>query len=482
MKLKKLQIVIIFFLALTAGCSQQHSLYKIDIIKREGISARIEDVIGEYPQNKAHWGIIVQNEAGDKLYSLSSEQLFVPASTLKLITAATLWNTLGQEYRIPTFIGYNGFTNNNILFGDLIVTGTGDPTLDKRHWRDPENVFKAWADSLRMHGISEIRGDVVGNDDLFEEQHLGYGWAWEDLSFPFSAEFGPLMVNNTTVEITLLPPQNNTKEITFIDNLPFPYLNYENLITVSDTLEEGVHARRLTGLNMVSLFGKFNSTSGAANKSVTASNPTLYYASLLKSILENNGILISGKSRDIDELTEKPQTITPLFTSYSPQLQYVIREFLQDSNNQAGEALLRTMAWQETGYGSFENGKLYVEVYLETLGISRLDYNYKDACGLSRYNLLSPVVLNKVLLAMQNSPEWEKCLPQPGLPGTLEKRLNDLSPEIYAKTGSMSGISCLSGYLYNGNKKLVFSIMVNNYNNPQKASELIDQIIYLLNN
>ena len=481
MKMKKILILIALITAIS-GCSHKRTLYKFDLIKSEGVSACFEELIGHFPANKAHWGIIVQNEAGKELVSYNSEKLFVPASTLKLITAATVWNTLGPEYRIPTFISYNGFTNNNILFGDLVITGTGDPTFDKRHWRDPVEIFQIWADSLRAHGISEIRGDIIGDDDLFEDLHLGAGWAWDDLSFPFSAEFGALMANNTTAEVSIIPPDDSIDEITFIDNLPFSYLDYENSITISDTLRSRVHARRLPGKNTIRLFGNFTPDSEIANKSVTAANPTLFYTELLKSVLIDNGITISGNAKDIDDLPQKPQNLTPVFNWYSVKMKYIINQFLHDSNNQAGETLLRHTAWHETGFGSFKNGKMIVEVFMENINVTPLDYKYKDSCGLSRYNLLSPVALNKVLIKMHNNPEWQSCLSQPGFPGTLKKRLTILPDPLYAKTGSMSGISALAGYLYKNDKKLIFTIMVNNYNNSQKSQDIIDHIIYMLNN
>jgi D-alanyl-D-alanine carboxypeptidase/D-alanyl-D-alanine-endopeptidase (penicillin-binding protein 4) len=483
MKYRRIIFILLYVLILTAGSYGQNSLYEIDPVRKQELNTQIRDFLEKEPLNKAHWGIIVQNEEGDTLLDYNSQKLFVPASTIKVVTAAAAWKTLGADYNIPTYLDYHGFTHNDILFGDLVVTGTGDPTLDSRHWQDPAKVFKAWSDSLKLHGISEIRGDIIGNDDFFEDLQLGNGWAWDDLSHIYSAEFGALMADNSSIEVTLVPPKTEKDSIRIIDELPFPYVNYENRLTRSDTLPAHVEVVRLPGINTIRFSGNITSRSDIIHKTVTVENPTLYYVSLLKYVLSENGIKISGNARDIDDLEVKPDSLVSLFTWHSPPLKSVISQILQDSNNQASEALLRTLAWKEKGYGSFENGKAIVDTLLDSVGVAPLDYSFKDSCGLSRYDLISPASLNKVLLYMKDIPEWEHCLSQPGKSGTLEKRLKGFEKSLHAKTGSMNGINSLSGYIYKGHKKLIFTIIVNNYKNPgiASSSDIIDHIVTLIN-
>ena len=443
---------------LMVSCSGKRIVYLIPEPEQPDLS--IEKLLS----HEAVYGIIVQDTDADTLLCYHQNKLMLPASTLKLVTAAAAWKFLGPDYLLPTFIGYDGFTHNNILFGNLIVTGTGDPTLDRRHWLDPQVVFSAWADSLIAHGISEIRGDIIGNDNLFDEMNLGNGWAWDDLSFTYAAEFGPLMVDNTTVEFFINPPDKDDDEFSIMDNLPFEYFTFQNKVTYLDSLPEQIHTRRMTGTNILSVYGNYSTENKSYAKMITANNPTLFYALLLKAVLEKNGITISGYARDIDDLNEKPENIKPVFTHYSPPLSLVIRQFLQDSNNQAGEALLRHIAWQETGFGSFNNAIMVMEVFLENIGVTKKEYRLADACGLSRYNLLTPSALNKTLLYMNNIPEFRSCLSQPGSYGTLAERSDLMNMSIFAKTGSMSRIECISGYMTTRrNKDIVFTVMINKF-------------------
>ncbi|MCF7912734.1 MAG: D-alanyl-D-alanine carboxypeptidase/D-alanyl-D-alanine-endopeptidase [Candidatus Cloacimonetes bacterium] len=460
---------------LLVSCSGKRTVYVI--VDRETPDLHLENLIDP----AATYALLVQDAFGDTIMSYHADKLLIPASTVKLVTAAAAWKFLGPEYRIPTYIGYDGFTNENILFGNLIVSGTGDPTLDKRHWYDPEVIFTSWADSLKAHGISEIRGDIIGNDNLFEESHLGSGWAWDDLSFSYAAEFGPLMADNTTVELFINPPENDDADISIMDNLPFNYFSYKNNVTFADSLPEHIHARRINGENILSVYGNYSEDKKSYMKMITADNPTLFFASLLKASLEKAGILISGNPLDIDESKVISENITPLFTHYSPPLRLIIRQFLQDSNNQAGEALLRHLAWNESGYGSFNNGIMILEVFFENICIPKTDYRLADACGLSRYNLITPAALNRILLYMNDIPEFRNCLSQPGY-GTLAKRDKLADLDIYAKTGSMSRIDCIAGYLKTArDHNLIFTIMINNYRPGQSNKNQTDNFLRLIN-
>jgi serine-type D-Ala-D-Ala carboxypeptidase/endopeptidase (penicillin-binding protein 4) len=468
-------LIISAALLLLVSCSGKRIVYVLPELQNTDV--RVEKLINP----ATSYGILVQNTAGDTVLDYHADKLMVPASTMKIVTAAAAWKFLGSQYRIPTYIGYDGFTNNNILFGNLVVTGTGDPTLDRRHWYDPEVIFSAWADSLKAHGISEIRGDIIGNDDLFEETHLGSGWAWDDLSFSYSAEFGPLMADNTTVEFFINPPENKGDNFSIMDNIPFDYFTYKNNVTYADSLPEHIHARRINGENILSVYGNYSEDKKSYTKMITADNPTLFYASLLKASLEKAGIAISGNPVDIDDLETKPENDIPVFTHHSPPLSLIIRQFLHDSNNQAGEALIRHLAWKETGFGSMQNGIMILEVFFTNVDISRNEYRVADACGLSRYNLFTPAAMNKILLYMNDIPEFRQCLSQPNT-GTLTKRSKLADLDIFAKTGSMSRIDCITGYLKTArNKDLIFTIMINNYQ-PQKGNRnQTDSFLRLIN-
>ncbi|MDP8221027.1 MAG: D-alanyl-D-alanine carboxypeptidase/D-alanyl-D-alanine-endopeptidase [Candidatus Stygibacter frigidus] len=473
---KVIGLVNLFVLAvLLVSCSGKRIVYVLSELENRDF--HLDKLIDP----SASYAVLVQYTNGDTIMSYHADKLLIPASTLKLVTASAAWKFLGPEYRIPTYISYDGFTNNNILFGNLIVTGTGDPTFDRRHWYDPEVIFSNWADSLIAHGISEIRGDIIGNDDLFEETHLGSGWAWDDLSFSYAAEFGPLMADNTTVEFFINPPENDDDDISIMDNLPFGYFDYKNSVTFADSLPEHIHARRVIGENILSVYGNYSEDKKSYSKMITAKNPTLFYASLLKSTLEKAGIKISGNARDIDDLPQKLET-TLVFTHLSPKLSLIIRQFLQDSNNQAGEALLRHIGWHESGFGSLQNGLMVLDVFFANLNISWNQCRIADACGLSRYNLFTPAAMNKILLYMSDIEEFRECLTSPGLNGTLAKRAVLFDLDLKAKTGSMSRIDCISGYLKTARgKDLVFSVMINNYQ-PQKGhAHPVDGFIRLFN-
>lgn len=437
-------------------------------------------MVNELIDSPATYSVLVQNTSGDTVFAFNPDKLMIPASTQKLITAAIAYKYLGSDYRIPTFIGYDGFTHNNILFGNLVITGTGDPSLDSRYWQSPEIIFQAWADSLKSHGIREIRGDIIGNDDQFEEKRLGSGWAWDDLSFSYASEFGPLMAENSLVRFSVSAMPEDDSKISIIEKLPLDYMQYREEITFIDTLPEHIHARRSNGTDTIRIYGNYGSKKQVYDKTITVPNPTLYYVSLLKRVLANSGIVISGNPVDIDDAEEKPQEITPIFTHYSPELIRILRQFLYHSNNQAGEVLFRHTAWHETGKGSFANGRIILEAFLEYLKVYNNDYRLADACGLSRYNLVSAELLNKILLYLQNESDFVECLPQANCTGTLSKRTLLAGIDLKAKTGSMSRIECISGYLTTRKgDNYVITVMINNFPPDKNNRHPVDQFIKL---
>src|SRR5690606_37061800 len=136
---------------------------------------------------------------GEPVYERNGERAFVPASTLKLLTGAAVLEALGPEHRYRTLVSAAGPVHNGVLQGHIVVLGSGDPTLSARFQDDPRYAFRAWADSLRAHGITRVAGGIVGIDSVFTGPPLGAGWAWDDLREPYAAEVTGLQFNEGVV-------------------------------------------------------------------------------------------------------------------------------------------------------------------------------------------------------------------------------------------------------------------------------------------
>ena len=128
------------------------------------------------------------------IYARNAERLVVPASNMKLLTIAAAADALGWDYRYETRLEAAGTIANGTLTGDLVVVGSGDPSIgspDGGH----APLFLEWAEALRRAGIQRVDGRIVGDDDAFDDEGLGAGWAWDNLAAGYSAPVGALNFN-----------------------------------------------------------------------------------------------------------------------------------------------------------------------------------------------------------------------------------------------------------------------------------------------
>lgn len=142
---------------------------------------QIDDIFNDPNFNSASWGVVIKSlETGEYLYKRNEDKLMVPASNLKLFTTSAGLMLLGKNYRYKTSLFMNGNLEGSVLKGDLIIQGSGDPTISGRfHEDDAYKVFNDWADTLLSRGVEEITGNLIGDDKMFDENGLGEGWSWD---------------------------------------------------------------------------------------------------------------------------------------------------------------------------------------------------------------------------------------------------------------------------------------------------------------
>ncbi len=188
----------------------------------EELQGAIDLAVAESDMPNSWWTILVRDaETGWPLYEKDTGRSFIPASNTKLYTAASALDVLGPDFRYETSIWTDGVVVNGLLAGNLIVRGSGDPVIGGRfNDGDLTETFRAWADSLKARGIHRIEGDIVGDDDVFDNVSLGYGWQWDDLSFGYAAEISGLSFNDNCVDFQLVAQQlNMPAELTWFPSM-----------------------------------------------------------------------------------------------------------------------------------------------------------------------------------------------------------------------------------------------------------------------
>ncbi len=345
---------------------------------------------------------------------------------------------------------------------------------------------------IKEKGINKISGNIIGDDNAFDDEELGYGWSFDGLDSWYSAEVGALQFNEDYVDLNIVPPSTIDGTVEIIPNVPSKYFNIINNVTVSDTGRTRVHVSRPYGTNDIHVDGFVRAGSRTFQSSPSIDNPTLFYVTVLKETLEESGIEIEGNALDCDDIKgwqHKASDFATIDKHPSPPLNDIIKEMLKRSQNLYAETMPRILGWHETGLGSFKAGKKVVENVLEKFGIEKGTYAYMDGSGLSRYDYISPEQEVKILEAMTKSPYWEdwyEALPIAGVDGTLRNRMKGTAAEknVHAKTGTISNVRGLSGYVTTASgERLVFSFIVNGHLLTSKDTENItDPVLEMLAN
>ncbi|HEX2207317.1 MAG TPA: D-alanyl-D-alanine carboxypeptidase/D-alanyl-D-alanine-endopeptidase [Longimicrobium sp.] len=437
----------------------------------QAIAAALDSVFNDTAFASAHWGVLVRSlESGRTLYARNAGRMFIPASNMKIVTAAAALEALGPEYRYVTRIAAAGEVRNGVLRGDLVVIGGGDPTISERFHGDVRTVFRAWADSLRAHGVRRITGAVIGNDDVFDDLPLGRGWAWDDVEDSYSAEVGGLQLNEGFVTVRVAPGPGRAAAVTTmpVSDEWVPVIG--NVWMAPAGTAPRVDVGRADTLGGVEVSGTLPPDT-TIQAEVSVRNNTRFFASVLRQALLEAGIGVGGPSLDADDAPGRgrPDSSTVLFTHTSAPMREILAAFLKPSQNQIGEILLKTLGRELRGMGSAGAGIAAIDSMALTWGLPRRLLAQADGSGLSRYNLVAPEFLAALLERETRSPHFavfHRALPVAGRDGTLASRMRGTPAEanVHAKTGTLSGVRSLSGYFTTAaGERMVFSMMVNHH-------------------
>ena len=450
------------------------------VTPEEQLRRDLQSIFTDSAVDHAVWSVSVQSlKQGGTLYSLNPSRMLTPASNQKLITSAVAADRLGWDYRYTTKIYATGALTDGDLDGDLVVVSNGDPTINPRH---PERwgAFDAWAKQLYAKGIRRVGGQLIGDDNAFAEPGYGFGWAWDDLVLGYGAAVSALQYNENEVELLIGPGLEAGGRAIISVSPPGSGVILDHAVT---TVAEGqptrVSLERIPGSNMLRVSGQVAIGAPAVTESAAVPNPTIQYLNALREALARNGVFVGGNSLDIDDARVKPDysRATLLLEDQSPTLDVVIDVVEKWSSNLYSETMLLSLA----PAGAEATAAAGLAVVNETLlkwGVKPELYVARDGSGLSRNNYIAPDALIGLLTQMwrdeRHRDKFQSTLALSATSGLLTQRMKETpaAGRVWAKTGSMSNVRSLSGYLLTlDGEPLVFSIIVNGYHVPSARIE-----------
>jgi D-alanyl-D-alanine carboxypeptidase/D-alanyl-D-alanine-endopeptidase (penicillin-binding protein 4) len=481
------------------------------------LGAKVDAIANRPEFSRSRWGILIQPLSSTAtLYSRDAQKYFIPASNVKLLTTAAALQKLGADFRIKTSV-YSGEN------GSLYVAGRGDPSITQAQ-------LESLAQQLKRRGVDRVN-ELIGDDSYFRGSAVNPNWEWEDAQAGYGAPINSLIFNQNAIEL-LLSPQNlgQPLKVTFAEpKLASQWQIQNNSLTVAQNESEFIEVGREFDRPAIRVSGQLKVGAESESAYVAVVNPANNFLQHFQQVLAAEGIpvkqaLVASVSRNFNQ---------ELATVESPPLAELVRETNRESNNLYAEVLLRLLGkvtdkmplpQEDTGkmpvpqaltgkmpVPQEDTGKMPVpqaltgkmpvpqedtgeiglkelKTALTQLGVNPNSYILADGSGLSRHNLISPEALVQTLRFMANSPAasiYRQSLPIAGESGTLKNRLNSTPNRVIlqAKTGTLSGVSALSGYIEVPDyEPLVFSIIVNQSDlSAASMRSATDEIVLLLN-
>lgn len=431
---------------------------------RAELAARVDRALADPALSGSGAAVLVVSLGrGDTLYSRQADRLYTPASNLKLFTAAGALHWLGPDYRFVTPLVATGPVVGDTLRGDLVLVGRGDPDLTTED-------IAALVDTLVSRGMRVVGGDVRADASWFDDVEWGPGWMWDDGPYWYWPYISALTLDDNTVTLVVRPGARPGDPVEVTMEPPTGYMALTVDATTGpagteSTLE--VERQWTPKANLIEVTGALPADADSVVAIRTVEGPALFAATVLAETLAGRGIEVIGEPR-LGPLAGAPADTIARHVSDS--LAASVRNFLKISDNLTGEQLVKTIGAETAGPpGSYENGLAAERAFLASeVGLDTLAFRLADGSGVSRYNLVTARQVVHLLGYMAERPPelaaaWRAALPIAAVDGTLEDRMEGTAAanRVRAKTGSLAGVSALSGYApTRGGDTLAFSIVM----------------------
>ncbi len=424
------------------------------------------------------WGaMVVSLTRGDTLFAHGADGRMLPASTMKLFTAALALEQLGPQHTFSTDVLVDGKLVNGVLDGNLVLRGDGDPSLSSRWIRGgPSAPVSMLARFTAGAGLKRVTGDIIADASAFESRRIPEGWLARYAGAGYAAPFSALSLNENIVIVAIAPGKSGGAAIVTLE----PETRGITITTTVRTVSGrgvSVNARRV-GDDKVMVTGAIGASAGTARYQLVVGDPATFTAGAFRASLEAQGIVVEGKIRT----GKTPDSATVLTSLPSPPLARIVSVMNRESINHYAELLWRDAArgTGRTVIGSAETASATLNDFLSNkVGTSAGAVTATDGSGLSVLDRVTPRSLVQLLSYAHSSPwasSFHASLPVAGESELLRSRMiaTPAQGNLHAKTGTTNEVIGLSGYVTAENgENLAFAFLYNG-NDRWHARETID--------
>jgi D-alanyl-D-alanine carboxypeptidase/D-alanyl-D-alanine-endopeptidase (penicillin-binding protein 4) len=395
-------------------------------------------------------GISVVDASGRPLFARRAATPLVPASTFKLLAAATALQTFGPAYRFPTTFEALAAPADGVVNGDLYLVGSGDPTLTRDDLQGGIGV-------LARAGVRAITGGVVADASAFSPVEVNAAWDPDDTQYGYGAGTSALSLDQGTVEFHLVPGAYGVPASIEV-RPPSPEVHVSGQITTASTTLLSIE--RLPASNDFVFDGQI-ATGAEQSFWRPVVNLPRYAADVTRAMLEARGVSVAGAAA----VGIAPLAPAVLWTHRSAPLHAIVREMLVTSNNHFAEQLLRAIGTVR-GVGSERTGAQVERALLARDGVPQAGLRVVDGSGLAASDRVAPITLATLLARAasdDHGADLIAALPRVGIEGTVRwRRLTDALGRARAKSGHITGVNALAGYVVSRHHgRIAFAVLVN---------------------
>lgn len=465
------------------------------------LRAEMEEILVATGNQQGTWAAMaISLDQGDTLLAMNADSSLVPASNQKLLTTVAALSTLGPDFRYQTFLLSSGEIRGDTLWGDLVLYGTGDPTLSDRFYDGETAAMDSLARMVVEAGIQEIQGDLVVDGSYFSGPTLHPEWDPRDLNDAFAAPISAVSFNENIVTVRVeagaasgIPPMVHV----------LPPGSEIPVSNVAETAPRGTRSRvwlfRETPADPIGIEGEIPVGGRDVWRQLPVPDPLHFTGRHLEKALEAQGIQVRGRVRTTsdpslsvlpDAMSQVPLNQGPLDQMSpkvigvltSPPLIDILRVVNKESNNLMAETVARTLGRVTLGDGSFRGGMEAVQRFLvREVGVPEDQILLRDGSGLSAQNRVSAGVLIRLLRFVADSQHWDvfwDTLPEAGVRRELGRMSGTpASRNLRAKTGTMDRVSALSGMVRTeAGERILFSILANGVRSEYRAKRAEDRL------
>lgn len=416
----------------------------------------------------AQVGLVIRDTVrGTVLYSQNADQEFMPASNFKLLVGSASLQRLGTDFDFATTVASDAPANAGVITGNVYLRGGGDAHLTAKDLDDA-------AAALAAQGVKRVDGALITDASRYDDQRYGNGWSVDDLPYYYAPAITALELEEGTVHMTFAPGAAAGSLATL---RVFPQ---SSAYTIDNELVTGAAGSKDTSdisrvwdkPQTILIDGSYPlgaKESGLVNPAVP--DPESYAGDVFSRALAAHGITVTGGIRD----GKAPANATLLWTHHSEKMPKLMADFWYPSDNLMGELFLKELGVVQGGEpGSDDKGSVLENNFLRSIGVDPNTVTIGDGSGLSQYDRITPADLVAILQFDWNSPNRDvvlDALPVSGVRGTLERSYvgTPAEREVFAKTGSISHVRTMSGFVRTRNHgPITFSFLINQWMGEQQ--------------